>query len=77
MKTYCVFFRFIVRYYDFFMARHCILFCCVCFQVVVTFVQMILVFYFSADQECAYDLTAFVAIINTLLPITCALLTLV
>jgi len=59
------------------MARHCILFCCVWFQVVVTFVQMIPVFYFSADQECAYGLTAFVAVINTLLPINGVLLTLV
>jgi len=34
------------------------------FQVVVTFVQMIPVLYFSADEECAYDLTVFVAVIN-------------
>jgi hypothetical protein len=51
------------------MVRHCILFRCVWFQVVVTFVHMIPVLYFSADQECAYDLTAFVAVINKLLPI--------
>jgi hypothetical protein len=39
------------------------------FQVVVTFVRMIPVFYFSAYQECEYYLTAFVAVINKWLPI--------
>jgi len=38
------------------------------FQVVVTFVQVIPKFYFSADEECASDLTALVAVTDKLLP---------
>lgn len=44
------------------------------FEVVVTFVQMIRVFYFSTEEKFAYDLTAFVAVIGKLLPIkSCAI----